>query len=166
MTNRRAWPVVLLLTACVLFRRVTVAQGLTGALIGTVRDEQGGVLAGAQVSVGSPALIGGLETLTTSANGQLRFPILPPGTYVLDVKLQGFAAHHEEDIRIGAGATIERSVELKLASIANSVVVDGLSSRIDARNPGFWTRFGAEDLDAILPHAFTSDPDRLARFEA
>lgn len=82
---------------------MTVAQGLTGALIGTVRDEQGGVLAGAQVSVSSPALIGGLETLTTTANGQLRFPVLPPGTYVLDVKLQGFASHHEEDIRIGAG---------------------------------------------------------------
>ena len=128
---------------------MTVAQGLTGALIGTVRDEQGGVLAGAQVSVSSPALIGGLETLTTSANGQLRFPILPPGTYVLDVKLQGFAAHHEEDIRIGAGATIERLVELKLASIASSVVVDGSGSRIDARNPGFWTRFGAEDLDFL-----------------
>ena len=163
ITNRRAWPVVLLLTGCVLFPRVTVAQGLTGALIGTVRDEQGGVLAGAQVSVSSPALIGGLETLTTTANGQLRFPVLPPGTYVLDVKLQGFAAHHEEDIRIGAGATIERSVELKLASIAGSVVVDGSGSRIDARNPGFWTRFGAEDLDAIPMRRFSSyDPVKTA----
>ena len=163
ITNRRAWPVVLLLTGCVLFPRVTVAQGLTGALIGTVRDEQGGVLAGAQVSVSSPALIGGLETLTTTANGQLRFPVLPPGTYVLDVKLQGFAAHHEEDIRIGAGATIERSVELKLASIADSVVVDGSGSRIDARNPGFWTRFGAEDLDAIPMRRFSSyDPVKTA----
>ena len=104
-----------------------------------------------------------LETLTTSANGQLRFPYLPPGTYVLDVELQGFAAHHEEDIRIGAGATIERLVELKLAGIAKSVVVDGSGSRIDARDPGFGTRFGAEDLDAIPMRRFSSyDPVKTA----
>ena len=33
--------------ACVLLPRPAVAQGLTGALIGTVKDDQGGVLPGA-----------------------------------------------------------------------------------------------------------------------
>ena len=37
------------------------AQALTGALIGTVKDEQGGILPGALVRVTSPALIGGLR---------------------------------------------------------------------------------------------------------
>jgi hypothetical protein len=56
------------------------AQGLTGALIGTVKDAQGGVLSGAVVRVNSPALIGGPATLTTNEKGQLRFPALPPDT--------------------------------------------------------------------------------------
>ena len=76
-------------------------------------------------------------------------PGVAPGVYVLDVELTGFAAYHEEDIRIGAGATIERTVELTLAGFAESVVVEGAGSRIDARDTGFRTRFGAEDLDAI-----------------
>ena len=38
---------------------VTDAQGLTGTLIGTVRDEQGAVVPGGHIRVISPALIGG-----------------------------------------------------------------------------------------------------------
>ena len=57
---------------------MTVAQGLTGTLIGTVKDEQGGVLAGASVRVSSPALIGGPVTASTDERGRLRFPVLAP----------------------------------------------------------------------------------------
>ena len=135
--------------ACVVFPRVTAAQGVTGALIGTVKDAQGGVLPGAAVHVNSPALIGGPATMTTNEKGQLRFPTLPPGPYVLDIAIAGFATYHEEDIPIGAGATIERTAVLELVGLAESVVVEGAGSRIDARNPGFGTRFGQEDLSAI-----------------
>ncbi len=132
-----------------LLPRVAVAQGLTGSLIGTVRDAQGGVLSGAVVRVGSPALIGGPATQTTNQKGQLRFPALPPGPYVLDIEFPGFTTYHEENISIGAGATIERTAVLTLAGFAESVAVEGAGSRIEARDPGFGTRFGTEDLDAI-----------------
>ena len=49
----------LLATAYVVQPHLARAQGLTGALIGTVKDAQGGVLASAVVRVSSPALIGG-----------------------------------------------------------------------------------------------------------
>ena len=141
--------IVLLAVACALWPALAVAQGLTGALIGSVRDAQGSVLPGALVRVSSPALIGGPVTVTTNEKGQLRFPGLPPGSYVLDIELQGFTTLHEEDIRIGAGATIERTATLKVAGIEQSVVVEGAGSRLDARDPGFGTRFGQEDLRAI-----------------
>ncbi len=128
--------------------RVT-AQALTGALIGTVKDAEGGVLRGALVRLTSSALIGGQVTLTTNEKGQLRFPMLPPGDYALDIELQGFASYHEAEIRIGAGATIERTAVLQLAGVAESVVVEGAGSRIEARDPGFGTRFGPEDIRAI-----------------
>ena len=154
--HMRKYLVLFVTAACVLLSRTIAAQGLTGALIGTVKDAQGGVLPGAVVRVSSPALIGGPATVTTNEKGQLRFPALPPGLYVLDIELQGFATLHEEDIRIGAGATIERTVVLKLAGLAESVVVEGAGSRIEARDPGFGTRFGPEDLksdpDATVEH--------------
>jgi Carboxypeptidase regulatory-like domain len=122
---------------------------LTGALIGTVKDAQGGVLPGALVRVSSPALIGGPATVKTDDKGQLRFTALPPAVYILDIELEGFRPLHEEDIVIGAASTIERTAVLNLAGLAESVVVEGAGSRIEARNPGFGTRFGPGDLKAI-----------------
>ena len=95
--------------AFVLFSSRAGAQGLTGALIGTVKDAQGGVISGAVVRVTSPALIGGPSSVTTNETGQLRFPALPPGGTARH-RRPGICTCHEEDIRIGAGATIERTV--------------------------------------------------------
>ena len=142
--------VLLIVTAAgILLPRVTAAQGLTGALIGTVKDAQGGVISGAAVRVSSPALMGGPATLTTNEKGQVRFSALPPGPYVLDIAMSGFAPLHEEDVRIGAGAAIERTAVLNVAGVAESVVVEGPGSRIEARGSGFETRFGPEDLKGI-----------------
>ena len=146
---------IVLVAACVLWPHAADAQGLSGALVGTVRDEQGSVLPGALVRASSPALIGGPATVTTNDKGQLRFPLLPPGTYVLDIELSGFAPFHEADIQIGAGATLERTAVLKLAGIAESVVVEGLGSRIEARGSGVETRFGPEYLRAIPSRRFS-----------
>src|SRR5215211_4173672 len=145
----------LLAAACVLHVHVAAAQVLTGALIGTVKDAQGGVLPHAVVRLSSPALIGGAEALTTNEKGQLRFPALPPGQYAIDIEVQGFAAYHEEDISIGMGATIERTAVLKIAGVDESLVVEGAGSRVEARGSGFETRFGPDDLRTIPVRRFS-----------
>ena len=144
-----------LVTACILLPRVVFAQGLTGVLVGSVKDGQGGLLAGALVRVTSPALIQRELTTTTNEKGQLRFPALPPGSYVLEVELGGFATYHEEEVRIGVGGTIERTVILELAGVAESITVQGAGSRIEARGSGFETRFGPEYLRTIPTGRFS-----------
>src|SRR5687768_4013347 len=138
-----------LVATLLLASELTGAQGLTGALFVTVKDANGGVLPGAVVRLSSAALIGGPAAVTTNDRGQLRFATLPPGRYQVAIEMPGFAPYHEQDLPIGAGATIERTAFLKLAGFAESVVVEGAGSRIDARNPGFGTRFGREDIKAI-----------------
>src|SRR5262249_5479045 len=96
---------------------------------------------------------------TTDDREQLRFPVLLPGSYVLDIDLVGFAPYHEEALDIGAGATLSRTVVLKLAGIAESIVIQGSGSRIEARSSGFETRFGSEYLKAIPTR-------RLSMFDA
>src|SRR4026209_2781297 len=80
-------PALLLATFVLLPVTAAWAQGLSGALVGSVRDEQGGALQGALVRVSSPALIGGTLTATTNEKGQLRFPVLAPGSYALAIEL-------------------------------------------------------------------------------
>jgi hypothetical protein len=137
------------LVACLVAPPATAGQTLTGALIGTVKDPRGGLVQGATVRLSSPALIGGSLIQVTNHRGQLRFPALPPGAYALQIELQGFAPYREHDIRIGAGATIDRAAVLQLAGVAESVVVQGAGSHLDARDPGLGTRFGHADLKAI-----------------
>ena len=151
----RRFVAFLLVVASVLQVHVAAAQLLTGTLIGTVKDAEGGVLPQAIVHLSSPALIGGTETLRTNEKGQLRFPALPPGLYVLDIQARGFSAYHEEDIHIGAGATLERTAVLSVAGIEESFVVGGPGSRIEARGSGFETRFGPEDLKTIPVRRFS-----------
>src|SRR5262245_29231336 len=149
-----AFSIVLALLVTLLPRAIG-AQSLTGALVGTVKDEQGGAVPGATVRVSSPALIGGSLTLATNERGVLRFPVLPPGTSAIDVKLQGFTAYHEDDIVIGASTTLERTVVLKVQGIAQSVVVEGAGSRIEARSSGLESRFGEEYLRAVPTRRFS-----------
>jgi hypothetical protein len=144
-----------LVAAVCLLPRVADAQSLTGALIGSVNDIDGGALSEAHVRITSPALIGRELTTTTNARGRLRFAALPPGSYALDIEMTGFAPYHEDDISIGAGATIERTAVLRLAGIAESVTVQGAGSRIDARGSGLETRLRPEDLRAIPTGRFS-----------
>jgi tetratricopeptide (TPR) repeat protein len=144
-----------LLMTCVVLARLAAAQGLTGALIGTVKDGEGGVLPGAVLRITSPALIGRELKTTTNEKGQLRFAALPPGAYSLDIEMPRFATYHEENISIGAGATIERTVVLKLAGMAESLTVQGAGSRIEARGSGLETRLRSEDLRAIPTGRFS-----------
>ena len=145
-----------LMTALLLTGLVTVgaplrafAQQLTGTLIGTVRDQQGGVLSGAAVTVSSSALIGGSLTATTSEQGQIRFQALPPGRYSLAIEADGFAPYREDGISIGAGSTIDRPIVLVLVGVTQSIVVEAPGSWLDARNSGVETRFGQEYIRAI-----------------
>jgi hypothetical protein len=153
--GRRPRAVVMLLASCALIPQFVSAQGLTGTLTGGVRDGQGGVIPGALVRVASPSLISRELRTTTTEKGQLRFPNLPPGSYSIDVEMAGFARYHEDAIAIGAGATIERTVVLRLADIAESVTVQGAGSRIEARNSGLETRFASEDLRTIPTGRFS-----------
>ena len=143
-----------LLVLALLTARAT-GQGLTGSLSGSVKDEHGGILTGATVTLASPAQIGGDQRTTTNDKGQWRFPVLAPGVYSLRVEMgPGFAAYREVGISLGAGSALERTVVLKLAGVAQSVTVAAGSS-IESRSSGIETRFGPDHLATVPTRRFS-----------
>ncbi len=66
------------------------AQIATGNIYGTVVDQQGGALPGANVSVLSARIGGEPRTSVTDVAGQFRFLNLDNGTYTVTVELTGF----------------------------------------------------------------------------
>jgi hypothetical protein len=138
----------------VLMARISQAQVLTGALSGTVTDESGGVLPGASVRIDSPALIGGTSSTVTNERGQFRFLSLPAGEYVLAVELANFDAYHEEHIPVDVQGSVERTVVLHVAGIAESISVQA-GSVVDLQRAGFASRLGQEALAAIPVRRFS-----------
>ena len=57
--------------------------------------------------------------------GQLRFPSLPPGLYAFAVELQGFTPYHEDGHAHRRGRHHRANAVLKVAGLAESVVVEG-----------------------------------------
>jgi len=144
-------------TVCLLAQRINASQGLTGSLTGTVKDVQGSMLAGAMVTLTSPALLSSRRTMTTNSLGVLRFDNLPLGEYILDVDKPGYGPSHEEGIVITAGLKLERNILLRETGFVKTVDVSGGTSQLDIHATGFSTPIGTS--------AFTGLPSRRGSYE-
>src|SRR6476661_4221915 len=133
MTLRSIVRVVLMVAVLLSLTTGAEAQRPTGAIIGVAKDASGGVLPGVTVTIESPAMLGGPQTVVTSANGEYRFIQLDSGTYTLTIALEAFGTYKEDGLRVAAGGTIERNVVLNPATVAESITVHGQSPLVDAR---------------------------------
>ena len=104
-----------------------------GRIVGKVRDPSGAVLAGAQVTVSSPALQGSPVEVRASPTGTFRLLALPPGQYRLEVSAPGFQTYAEERIRVLVGGTIQRNVTLPLETVSEELTVSERGSLVDPR---------------------------------
>ena len=95
------------------------AQG--AGVSGTVVDENGAKVAGAQVVLRSSSGV----NLTTSTDqaGAFKFENLRSGSYFVEVKANGFSVFTSEEIEFQRGESKQVNVLLKIASINESVVV-------------------------------------------
>jgi hypothetical protein len=131
------------------------AQSLTGSLLGTVKDAQGGILQGAVIRVSSPSLMTGEQHTISNERGEWRFPSLPPGRYGLSVELTPkFAPYRKNHLGVGADETLEVAIVLQLAGVAESVTVTG-DLAINSRSSGLETRFSSDDIRTIPTRRFS-----------
>ena len=79
---------VFLCLVVLLLVSIGLAQtGQVGTIMGTVYDENKIPLPGVTVTISSPALVMGQMHRVTSANGNYRFPSIPPGEYEVKFEL-------------------------------------------------------------------------------
>jgi hypothetical protein len=134
----------------------------TGALNGVVTDDQNAPLPGVSVTLSGPNLMGA-RTYVTDANGQFRFPAIPPGEYQLKFGLQGFGTLVREKIRVNTTATLNFDVQLKPASVSAEVTVVAKSPTVDVKSTETASvTLSNEILRNIPNNQFTSDIVNLA----
>jgi hypothetical protein len=131
---RRA-PVVAVLTVLLsLLSSAAWAQGLTGSIDGTLRDQSAGVIPGVTVTISSLALIGGAQVRVTETDGTFRFPVLPPGEYVVTFELTGFQKIDRPGIIVQPDRTVTLDQTMRPAAVAEELTVTGSAPLVDVRN--------------------------------
>jgi hypothetical protein len=116
------WFVLMLLCATALLFSQT--QITTGTIQAVVKDESGGVLPGASVTIRN------VETnfqrnLTTGPDGRFVAPQLPPGRYSVTVSQPGFATLVQDGLALTVGQAISLSLTLKVSAVQQTITVTG-----------------------------------------
>src|SRR6185369_6929558 len=120
-------PLIVIFT---LMGSVFAQAGSTGAISGTVRDEKGAIVPGAQVEVVNATTGVTERTVTTDGNGNFGVTQLPPGTYKLAVTASGFSKAELPDVKVNVTETTTVSVPLKVGQINETVTVTEAASQV------------------------------------
>jgi len=104
------------------------AQSLTGTVSGVVKDEQGGVLPGATIT-----LLGKTGALTSAAgaDGSYRFLAVEPGAYSVSATMSGFEGKRQPSISVGIGRNSAVDFSLKVSAMSETVDVSGEAPVVD-----------------------------------
>jgi hypothetical protein len=94
----------------------------TGAVRGVVTDDQNTPLPGVSVTISGGNLMG-VRTFLTDANGEYRFPALPPGDYAVKAELQGFGTVVREKIRVNTTITLTADIQMRATTLSEEVTV-------------------------------------------
>jgi hypothetical protein len=132
------------------------------SITGSVTDGTGAVLPGATLTLESPNLVGGAQSVTSDERGGYRFSDLPPGAYQLQASLAGFQTLQRKGLRLTFGTTITVDISLTVGT-AETVTVEGESPTVDVTTAQSTTKVDA-DLIQNLP-LFTNQREAYTVFE-
>ena len=123
LTRSLPLAVLTLLTAFCLLP-TAYGQSATATLSGTVEDQNGAVIPGATVTAVNTATALERRT-TTNSSGGYTIPLLPPGTYVVRVEVQGFAPVRVDNVVLNVGDQKALTIPLKAGNITEMVKITG-----------------------------------------
>jgi hypothetical protein len=134
------------------------AQTGTGVVRGTVTDPSGAVIPGATVSI-TTADGHTVATATSDASGAYQSRGIAPGTYIVVVSAQGFAASSSKAVTVAAGQNRQYNAALQIAIEQQQVQVNSETTTVDTSpdNNANAIVLKGKDLDAL-----SDDPDELS----
>lgn len=136
-----------LLVALALAVAPALAQEQGGAVEGTVRDQSGAAVPGATVEARESK--GLVQATLTDAEGLYRFPSLPPGTWEIQVRLQGFAPVRRPDVKLALGQLLRVDVALTLSGVQETVTITADSPVVDVKQSASFATIREELIDKL-----------------
>ena len=125
----------LLLAASLALPALAFGQGGDSSIRGTVTDDSAAVLPGVTITATSPALISA-ATAVSDGSGTYRLLNLPPGDYVLEASLSGFATSRQEGILVRASTNIGVDVVLAISGVEETITVTAETPMLEIARAG------------------------------
>src|SRR5688572_24762014 len=123
------------------------AQQTESRIIGTVTDQNSGVLPGVTVTVTARAT-GAVRTVVTDDQGRYTVTNLRPGVYAVALELSGFASS-TRDVSVGVGESKPVDVSMSVAAVAETVTVTGEASILDTSSARVGVNVSPEEIENL-----------------
>ena len=122
---------IFLLAALVLGGTLSAtAQRITGSIVGTVNDQQGAVMTGADVTATNTET-GFSRSAPTNESGQFRIDFLPVGNYTVAASAPNFKKFVQEKVLLTVDQTLTVSVTLEIGAQSQTVTVTEAPPMVD-----------------------------------
>lgn len=125
------------MSLCLLFVctfAVMAQSQTTGRIVGTVTDEKGAGIPGAEVTVTNKAT-GEERKVVTNESGGYIVPLLSPGTYTVTVTASGFKKFIADDVRIAITETSTIDALLEVGAVTESVLITAALPTVQTEGP-------------------------------
>jgi hypothetical protein len=121
----------------------------TGSFLGTVSDNAGAVISGANITITSQAT-GLVRETKTDDSGHYLVPLLPVAFYTIRVEAQGFGPAQQKDVRLQVDEHRELDFTLHPASVSTQVEVNATEVAVQTATPELGQVITSEEV-AELP---------------
>ncbi len=140
----------------------TQAQITRGSIAGSVRDESGAVVKGAEVKVISP-LTNNARSVTADESGFYRVGALDPGTYTVVVESAGFSKVENREVVVNSSLETTFDVLMKVGNVSESVDVTASAEGITLNKTNATLGVSLTNRQAVeLPLSGGRDVNNLA----
>jgi hypothetical protein len=139
-----------------IFPQPANAQGLYGSVTGTVTDQTGAVVPGAQLTITNDAT-GFKRQATTDTTGRYRTLDLPQGTYTIEVSVSGFKPVKKTNIGVRVGQVNEQDLQLEVGGVTQEITVTGTAAVLQTQKADVHTTvtsFAIENLPTDMYRNF------------
>ncbi len=126
--------ITLSLISILLFSAIVWGQA-TAQIAGTVRDQSGAVIPGAEVKVTQTAT-GASRTTASNEEGRYIFPTLSLGPYVLEASRDGFTPYMQTGIVLQVDSKLDIDIPLKVGTVGQEVSVEANVVQVETRSTG------------------------------
>jgi len=149
MTEKLLKRTALLALLTVAFSISVFAQSGTSSVVGTVVDPQNNPIPGAAVTLISQQNT--RRNATSSAEGTFSFPGVPPGTYRVEVELQGFKKSSVEGVVAATDKPTALTVALSIGGVDEVVTIDASSIEniVNTTDASLGNNFQAQQIVAL-----------------